>query len=164
MDGKRLALGAVVIALVVGLTGALSNSAGQSPGTAPGVSYGGDRSFGSVWLRLHPSRNVIAAIEIPWEIAPNRCQNDTTGYFGTLFAGLVYQEAIVVNAEGRFSKTVVDRYRGKRGIRYEDRQTVTGRVTDERASGTLRAVGITKRPDGPVGRCTSRPQPWSAVN
>jgi hypothetical protein len=44
MYGKRLALGAAVVALVVGVTGALSNSSGQSAQPqAPGLSYGGHK-------------------------------------------------------------------------------------------------------------------------
>ena len=113
MYRMRLALGALVVALVVGVSGALTSSSGQLPQQpTSGVTYGGEKAFDTVWLRLHPSREVIAAVEIPWE----------------------------------------------------ERQTVTGTITAERASGTIRAVGITTKPNGRVGRCTSRVQTWSAAN
>ena len=55
MYGKRLALGAAVVALVVGVTGALSNSSGQSAQPqAPGLSYGGTRALETLWLRVAP--------------------------------------------------------------------------------------------------------------
>ena len=67
MYGKRFAVGALVIALFVGVSGALSNSSGQSaPQHAPGLTYGGTKAFEDARLRLHESRAVIAAIEIPW--------------------------------------------------------------------------------------------------
>ena len=65
-----------------------------------------------------PSRADIAALELPWEIAPRRCKNDPNGYFSVLYAGSWYQNPIEVSAEGKFSKTVVDKYR-EGGIRYE---------------------------------------------
>ena len=80
MYGKRLALGASVVALAVGVSGALSNSAGQPQQPAPGLTYGGTRALDTLWLRLHPSRADIAALELPWEIAPGRCTNDPNGY------------------------------------------------------------------------------------
>jgi hypothetical protein len=164
MYRMRLALGALVVALVVGVSGALTSSSGQLPQQpTSGLTYGGEKAFDTVWLRLHPSREVIAAVEIPWEIAPDRCKNDRNGYYSTLFAGFHYDFPIDVTPEGKFKKTVVDRYRDQ-GVRYEERQTVTGTITAERASGTIRAVGITTKPNGRVGRCTSRVQTWSAVN
>jgi hypothetical protein len=163
MYGKRLALGASLVALVVGVSGALSNSTGQSQEQAPGLTYGGTRALDTLWLRLHPSRAVIAALELPWEIAPGRCTNDPNGYFSVLYAGFHYDQPIDVSPQGKFSKTVVDKYRN-RGIRYEEHQTVTGTITDERASGTIRARSIATRPNGRVARCTSRTQTWSAVN
>jgi hypothetical protein len=163
MYGKRLALGASVVALVVGVSGALSNSAGQSQQPTPGLTYGGTRALETLWLRLHSSRTVIAALELPWEIAPGRCTNDPNGYFSVLLAGFFYNEPINVSPEGKFRKTVVDKYRD-RGIRFEEHQTVTGTITAERASGTFRARSIATRPNGRVARCTSGPQTWSAVN
>jgi hypothetical protein len=164
MYRKRLGVGALVIALVLGVFGAVSSSSGQStPQQAPGLTYGGTKAFSTVWLRLHPSRTVLAALEIPWEIAPTRCKNDRNGYFSTLYAGFENGHPIDVNPQGKFRKTLVDRYRD-RGIRYEEHQTVTGTITDERASGTIRASTIATSPNGRVARCSSRTQTWSAVN
>ena len=57
MYRMRLALGALVVALVVGVSGALTSSSGQLPQEpASGVTYGGEKAFDTVWLRLHPSR------------------------------------------------------------------------------------------------------------
>lgn len=119
MYGKRLVLGTSVVALVVAASGALSNSAGQSQEQAPGLNYGGTRAFDTLWLRLHPSRADIAALELPWEIAAQRCKNDPNGYFSVLYAGSFYRHPIEVTPEGRFNKTVVAQYREK-GIRYKD--------------------------------------------
>jgi hypothetical protein len=116
-----------------------------------------------VWLRLHASRAVIAAIEIPWEIAAKRCENDRNGYYSSLYAGFEYQHPIDVGPQGKFSKTLVDRYRDE-GIRYEEHQTVTGTIASKRASGTIRARTIATSPNGRVARCSSRTQTWSAVN
>lgn len=163
-SSRRLGVGGLVIVLVLGASGALSNSFAQStPQQAPGLTYGGSRALSDVWLRLHPSRTVIAALEIPWEIAATRCKNDRNGYFSTLYAGFENDYPISVNPQGKFRKTVVDRYRD-RGIRYEEHQTVTGTITDKRASGTIRARTIATRPNGRVARCSSRTQTWSAVN
>jgi hypothetical protein len=163
MYGKRLALGASVVAMVVGVSGALSNSAGQSQQPAPGLTYGGMRALDTLWLRLDPSRAVIAALELPWEIAPGRCTKDPNGYFSVLYAGFHYDEPIGVSAQGKFSKTVVDRYRD-RGIRYEEHQIVSGTITDEAASGTIRARTVATKPNGRVARCNSLRQRWRAVN
>ena len=130
---------------------------------APGLTYGGTRALDTLWLRLHPSRADIAALELPWEIAPGRCTNDPNGHFSVLFAGSFHQHPIQVTPAGKFKKTVVDRFRD-RGIRFEERQTVTGTITDERVSGTLWARTIAVRPNGSVARCTSRTQTWGAVN
>lgn len=157
MYGKRLALGASVVALAVGVSGALSNSAGQPQQPAPGLTYGGTRALDTLWLRLHPSRADIAALELPWEIAPGRCTNDPNGYFSVLYAGSFHRHPIEVTPEGRFKKTVVDKYRN-RGIRFEEHQTVTGTITEERASGTIRTRSIATMPNGRVARCTSRIQ------
>jgi len=46
----------------------------------------------------------------------------------------------------------------------EDDQTVTGTITDERVSGTIRTRSIATRPSGRVARCTSRTQTSSAAN
>jgi hypothetical protein len=94
---------ALVVALVVGVSGALTSSSGQLPQQpTSGVTYGGEKAFDTVWLRLHPSRQVIAAIEIPWEIAADRCKNDRHGYYSTLFAGFHYDFPIDVSPEGKF--------------------------------------------------------------
>jgi hypothetical protein len=164
MYGKRLALGASVVALVVAVSGVLNNSAGQSvQPQAPGLTYGGTKHLDILWLRLHPSRARLAAAEIPWEIAAERCTNDTNGYFSILYVGLYYDEPVAVSAQGTFRKTVVDRYRD-RGIRYEEHQTLTGTITDERVTGTIRARTVATKPNGRVARCNSLPQRWSAVN
>ena len=42
---------------------------------------------------------------------------------------------------------MVDKFRD-RGIRFEEHQTVTGTITDERVSGTIRARTIAIRPNG----------------
>jgi hypothetical protein len=114
-------------------------------------------------LRLHPSRAAIAAFGLPWEIAPGRCTNDPNGYFSVPHAGLHYDEPIAVSAQGKFSKTVVDRYRD-RGVRYEEHQTVTGTITDEAVSGTIRTRTVATKPSGRVARCNSLGQRWRAVN
>jgi hypothetical protein len=121
------------------------------------------RALDTLWLRLDPSRAVIAALELPWEIAPGRCTNDPNGYFSVLYAGFHYDEPIGVSAQGKFSKTVVDRYRD-RGIRYEEHQVVSGTITDEAVSGTIRARTVATKPNGRVARCNSRRQRWGAVN
>lgn len=54
-----------------------------------------------------------------WEIAPGRCTNDPNGYFSVLYAGFQYYQPIDVSPQGKFSKTVVDKYRN-RGIRFDD--------------------------------------------
>jgi hypothetical protein len=164
MYRKQLGVGGLVVALVLGVFGALSNSSGQStPQQALGLTYGGTKALDTVWLRLHPSRAVIAAIEIPFEIAATRCKNDRNGYFSYLYAGFMYRHTIAVGPQGKFSKTLVNRYRDE-GIRYEEHQTLTGTITDKRASGTIRARTIATSPNGVVARCSSRTQTWSAVN
>ena len=163
MYGKRLALGALVVALVVGVSGALSNSAGQSQQPVLGVAYGGTKSVDAVWLRLDSSRLSIAAAEIPFEIAQGRCKNDPNGYFGVAYVGYHFQEPARVSPEGTFRTTVNNRYRNA-GIVYEEHATVTGTVTAERASGTIRAQTIATRPNGRVARCSSLAKLWSAIN
>jgi hypothetical protein len=164
MSGKRLALGALLTAVVVVVSGAVSNSVGQpAQQQAPGVTYGGSRALDTAWLRLDRSRRLIVAIELPWEIAQKRCNNDPNGYFSVFLSGLFYQEPIVVSSQGRFSKTVVDRYRD-RGIRYVEHQVVTGTIGDEAASGTIRAHTTATRPNGQVARCRSLLQRWRLVN
>ncbi len=163
MYGKRLVIGASAVGLAIGGFGALSNSAGQSPQQAtPGLTYGGVRALDSVWLRLDVSRSVIAALEIPWTVAKERCSN-RHGYFGVLFAGYENFHPIDVSRRGRFAATVVERYR-MRGTRYEEVQSVTGTITDERVAGKIRGRVKYVRPDGKTIRCTFGPHSWNAVN
>jgi hypothetical protein len=163
MHRRRLVVGASAAGLVIGGLGALGNSAGQpSPQPVPGVTYGGVKALDPVWLRLDRSRSVIAAVEIPWAVAKERCSN-RMGYFGILYAGYENFHPIEVSRGGKFSKRVVDRYE-RRGTRYEETQTVTGTITDERASGKIRGRVKYVRPNGKTIRCSFGPHTWNVVN
>ena len=115
-----------------------------------------------MWLRLDPSRLVIAALEVPWAVARERCSN-RKGYFSALVAGYENGTPIEIDSRGQFSRKVVDRYR-MRGTRYEETQLVTGTVTDARAAGRIRGRVKYVRPNGRVVRCTFGPQTWNALN
>src|SRR5215208_3425947 len=115
MARTRLPIGVLVTALAISGFGTASSSSGQSPETR-GVTYGGVRNVESVWLRLDSSRNVILALEIPWEASGRRC-SDKKGYSSALYTGAEYSQTIVVDDEGKFARTVVDRYRDA-GTRY----------------------------------------------
>lgn len=161
MNGKRLAVGAVVAALAVALLGGPSDSTGQTQ-DGPGVTYGGVKDMDPAWLRLDASRRSIAAIHIEWAAAPERCSNRKV-YFSTLYAGYEQGFPIAVGEDGRFSKVVVSRY-PYAGGRYVEKQVVSGTIGEEVATGTIsgRARGV--RPSGRVVRCTFGPQRWRLVD
>jgi hypothetical protein len=163
MNGKRLALGVSAAVVIVAVSGNWGNSSAQVSGEPPaGLTYGGRHARETVWLRLHPSRRVIAALEVPWAAGAERCSN-RRGYRSTLYAGVENYATIVVDPQGRFTETVVDRYLDQ-GNRYKEHQTVTGTVSDERVSGTIRGRAKIVRADGGTVRCTFGPQVWRASN
>jgi hypothetical protein len=162
MAGKRLALGVLVVALTAAVSGGLSSSSGQSSQVEVGAVYGGPRDGDQAWLRLGSSRRLIAAIELPWTISRQRCSN-RKGYFNYMYAGSEYGQPIFVGAKGAFSKTVTDAFREK-GSRISETQLVTGTVTDERVSGTIRGKVKIVQPNGAVVRCTFGPHRWILFN
>jgi hypothetical protein len=157
MNGKRLAVAALVVGLLVAAAGGSSSSTGQTQG-APGLTYGGMRDRLWVWLRLDPGRRAIASMHVEWAIVPERCSNRKR-YSSTLYAGYEEFRPISVGQEGKFKRTVVDHYNDQSG-RYEEHQTVSGTI-----SGAVAIVSISGRvkidkPNGKVVRCTFRPQRW----
>ena len=162
MSGRRLALGVPALALVLAVAGAFSSSSGQAPGQVLGVSYGGLKGVDGVWLRLDGSRNLISAFEIPVAISRDRC-SPRKGYFTTVYGGVDNFEPTYLGSDGRFTKRINDRWTYA-GTRYEETATVTGAVTDERASGSIKLSVRYVTPKGRVVRCSSASQPWSAVN
>jgi hypothetical protein len=162
MYGKRV-VGVSALGLVLAAFGTASSAVAQDPQEpGAGVTYGGLKALDPVWLRLDPSRSVIAALEVPWAIARERCSN-RKGYFSTLLAGYENGTPISVSSRGTFTRAVVDRYR-MGGTRYEEKQLVTGTITDQRAAGRIRGRVKYVRPNGRVVRCTFGPQTWNAVN
>jgi hypothetical protein len=162
MDGKRLVSVSAVGLVVAGL-GTVSGSVAQTPQEQePGVTYGGMKALEPVWLRVDSSSSVIAWLEIPWAVSRERCSN-RKGYFSILLAGYQNGTPISISGRGRFTRTVVDRYRD-RGTRYEETQRVTGTITDQRAAGRIRGRVKYVRPNGRVVRCTFGPQSWNAPN
>jgi outer membrane lipoprotein SlyB len=161
MARTRLPIGVLVTALAISGFGTASSSSGQSPETR-GVTYGGVRNVEPVWLRLDSSRNVILALEIPWEASGRRC-SDKKGYSSALYTGAEYSQTIVVDDEGKFARTVVDRYRDA-GTRYVETQTVKGKFNGARVSGTIGGTVKRTKPNGQVVRCTFGPLNWTAVD
>ena len=161
MFSKRLAGGVLVAILGIAWFGASGNSLGQSSEPA-GVTYGGVRDFEWVWLRLDPSRNVVLALEVPWAASGRRC-SDKRSYTSVMYAGAEYQETIGIRADGTFTKTVVDRYRDA-GTLYVDTQTVKGKLTDDRVTGTIAGNAKRTKPNGRVVRCSFGPLKWNAVD
>jgi hypothetical protein len=157
MNGKRLALAVLAVASILAAVGGPSTSTGQ-PQDPPGITYGGVKDQDPAWLRLDPARRAIAALHIEWAVAPERCSHRRV-YFSTLYAGYEQGSPIAVDAQGRFSKVVVDRYTYQGG-RYVERQVVSGTIAGRLATGTIsgRARGVTR--SGRVVRCTFGPQNW----
>ena len=155
MNGKRLALAVLVVAVLVVAAGGPSSSTGQV-NAPPGVTYGGVKDQDPAWLRLDPARRSIAAMHIEWAAAPERCSNGKV-YFSTLYAGYEQGFPIAVDEQGRFEKVIVSRYPWQGG-RYVERQVVSGAITDPDATGTIRGRARGVRPSGQVIRCTFGPQ------
>jgi hypothetical protein len=161
MTGKQLTLAAVMAGLGLALIGGLSNSTGQTQGNA-GISYGGLKDQFPAWLRLDPGRRAIAALQIDWAIAPERCSN-RKAYSDTVYAGYEEQRPISVAQDGTFTKTVVDRFR-ERGTRYEETQAVSGTIADDVVTGSITSRVRIVKPSGLVVRCKSRIQRWRLVD
>jgi hypothetical protein len=161
MNGKRLALVALAAALLVAAAGGPPNSTGQTQ-AAPGLTYGGLKDKYAAWLRLAPRRDAIAAMQIDWAVAPERCSNRKT-YSSALYAGSEELSPIRVSGEGRFKKTIVDRY-SDAGSRYEEHQAVTGTISGRGATGSISGRVRIVRPDGRVVRCNFGPQRWRLVD
>ena len=159
MYGMRSALVAVTVALLVAAFGPPASSTGQAE-PSPGRTYGGLKDFEPVWLRLDSSRGFIAALEIPWGVDPDRCSR-RVWHRSTLFAGFAYTHPIMVSTGGRFRTTVVDRY-SDQGTRYEEHQTVAGRIAGHVARGSVGGRLRIERRNGQVVRCSFGPQRWRA--
>jgi hypothetical protein len=161
MLGKGLALVVVAVALVVAVAGGPSDSVGQTQRT-PGISYGGLKDQYGAWLRLDPGRRSIAAVQIDWAIAPERCSN-RKGYSSILYAGYEEERPIGVGNDGVFKKTVVDRFRDG-GTRYEETQVIAGKVDGDVVSGSITARVRIVKPSGLTVRCSSRIQRWTLAD
>jgi hypothetical protein len=161
MTGKRLALAAVMAGFGLALIGGLSNSTGQTQ-EGPGTSYGGLKDQFPAWLRLDPGRRAIAAVQIDWAIAPERCSN-RKAYSSTMYAGYEEQNPISVAQDGTFRKTVVDRFRDQ-GTRYEETQAVSGTIANDAVTGSISSRVRIVKPSGLVVRCKSRIQRWRLVD
>jgi hypothetical protein len=162
MSGKRVTVAAAVVAgVVVAMTAGLSSSTGQTP-DAPGLTYGGQKDDYAAWLRLVPGREAIAALQMDWAIAPERCSNRRV-YSSILYAGSEEFELIRVSQAGKFKKTVVDRYR-EEGSRFEETQTVQGTISGDVATGSISGRVRIVRPNGQVVRCNFGPQGWRLVD
>jgi hypothetical protein len=161
MNGKRLALAALVAGVVVASAGGPSDSTGQTQ-DAPGLTYGGMKDRYATWLRLDPGRRAIAAMQVDWTAAPKRCSNRKT-YSSTLYAGYEEFNPIGVNPQGEFKRTIIDRY-SDGGTRYEEHQVVNGTIAGEVATGSLSGRVRIVKPGGQVVRCTFGPQRWRLVD
>jgi hypothetical protein len=161
MNAMRLALVALGVALVVATAGGPTSSTGQTQ-DRPGLTYGGLKDRYAAWLRLAPGRNSIAALQIDWAVAPERCSNQRT-YSSVLYAGGEEFLPIRVGAAGRFARTVVDRYTTE-GSRYEEHQVVNGTIAEDVARGSIRGRVKIVRPNGRVVRCNFGPQTWRLVD
>jgi hypothetical protein len=161
MFGRRLALVVLPVALVGAVAGGPTDSTGQTQDT-PGITYGGLKDQYGAWLRLDPGRRAIAALQVDWAIAPERCSN-RKAYSSVLYAGYEERRPISVDRDGAFTKTVVDRFRD-RGGRYEETQAVTGKIAEHVATGSITSRVRIVKPSGLVVRCTSRIQRWRLVD
>jgi hypothetical protein len=161
MNGKRLALAAFLAAVVIAVAGGQGSSTGQTQG-APGVTYGGVKDQYPAWLRFDPSRRSIAATHIEWTASPERCSN-RRAYRSTLFAGYEWRFPISVDDQGKFRKTVVDRYT-EQGSRHVDHQVVNGTITDDVVTGSISGRARIVNANGRVVRCTFGPQRWRLVD
>jgi hypothetical protein len=161
MNGKRLALATLVVALVVAAVGGATNSISQTQ-DAPGITYGGLKDRYAAWLRLDSGRRSIAALQMDWAVAPERCSNRKT-YSSTLYAGYEELNPIRVSGDGKFKRTVVDRYSDE-GTRYEEHQTIEGTIANHVATGSIGGRVRILRPNGKVVRCNFGPQRWRLVD
>ena len=161
MFRKRLALVALAAGSVVAVTLAPGNSSGQTEAT-PGLTYGGLKDNYAAWLRLDPGRRSIAALQIDWAIAPQRCSHRRS-FSDTMYAGYEERQPIGIGADGTFRKTVTDRFRNG-AVRVEETQTVTGKVDGFTIAGSITAKVRMVRPGGAVVRCTSTAQKWRLVD
>jgi hypothetical protein len=161
MNGKRLALAALLAALLFAATGGPTTSTGQTQG-APGVTYGGMKDQYSAWLRLDPGRRAIASMQMDWAVAPERCSNRKT-YSSILYAGYEELNPISVSQAGKFKRTVVSRYSNERS-RYEEHQAVMGTIAGRVATGSISGRVRIVRPNGQVVRCNFGPQRWRLVD
>ena len=163
MFGKRLALGVLVASLSTAAFGGISSSSGQPApaGDKPGVNYGGSRAEQYTWLRLTPSRTLVVLMQIPYQVANERCSHGK-GYGGAVLAGADFDELIFIR-DGKFKKTVREDFRF-RGARYQESVTVTGTVMSHRVTGSLAGKVKITAADGKVIRCTFGPQRWTVVD
>jgi hypothetical protein len=161
MFGKRIGLVFFAVALVVAVAGRPSDSTGQTQET-PGITYGGLKDRYGAWLRLDPGRRAIAALQIDWAIAAERCSNRKT-YSNVVYAGYEEGRPISVGQDGAFKKTVVDRFKDEGG-RYEETQVVSGKIADDVATGSITSRVRVVKPSGLVVRCASRIQRWRLVD
>jgi hypothetical protein len=161
MSATRLALLGGAAALVAAVAVSPGNSTGQTQDT-PGLTYGGTKDRYAAWLRLDPGRRAIAAMQMDWAVAPERCSNGKT-YSSTMYAGYVEFVPISVSQAGNFKKTVVDRFTDQ-GSRYEEHQAVNGTITGGVATGSLSGRVKIVKPNGKVVRCNFGPQRWRLVD
>ena len=163
MAGKRLALGALVAVLGVAAVGGFSSSSGQStPG--PGITYGGAKGpdGNHAWLRLDSSRRLVAAVDMPYSAPSARCSNHKR-FVSYLSEGLEWDTPMLVDIDGSFSRRFRFGYPSQ-GRRFEERLTLKGTVTDDRAEvsleGTVRISGGRK----PTANCRIGPQRWTLLD
>jgi hypothetical protein len=161
MNGKRLAFATLVVAVVVAAAGGATNSISQTQ-DAPGISYGGLKDKYAAWLRLDLTRRSIAALQMDWAIARERCSNRKP-YSSTLYAGYEELRTVRVSQDGKFKRTVVDRY-SEEGTRYEENQTVEGTIKNDVATGSISGRVRIVKPNGKVVRCNFGPQRWTLVD
>ena len=161
MFAKRLALVAFAVLSVIAVAVDPSDSRGQTEAT-PGLTYGGLKDQYAAWLRLDPGRRSIAALQIDWAIAPERCSHRRS-YSNTVYAGYEERQPISVGEDGAFKKTVVDRFTDA-GVRHEETQIISGKVDGYTVAGSITARVRMVKPGGAVVRCASRVQRWRLVD
>jgi hypothetical protein len=163
MSRTRLALGALVTVLGVAAVGSFSSSSGQST-PAPGITYGGAKGpdGNHAWLRLDSSRRLIAAVDMPYSAPSARCSNRRR-FVSYLSEGLEWDTPMLVALDGSFSRRFRFSYRNE-GRRFEERLTLKGTITDDRAEvsleGTVKISGGRK----PTANCRLGPQRWTLLN
>lgn len=162
MFRKWLAFVALAAASVVAVALVPGNSSGQSEPT-PGLTYGGLKDNYAAWVRLDPGRRSIAALQIDWAIAPQRCSHRRS-FSDTMYAGYEERQPVSIGENGAFRKTVIDRFRGGGGVRIEETQTVTGKVDGFTIAGSITAKVRMVKPGGAVVRCASTAQKWRLVD